>query len=99
MTPPEFLLVSLGTCAGYYASQYLLTRALSTDQLTIRVSAEKASQPARLASFVIEVEAPGVDPKHRDGLLRAVKTCLVHNTLSHPASIDLHVHTAAPVIA
>jgi hypothetical protein len=28
-----------------------------------------------------------------------VKTCLVHNTLSHPASIDLHVHTAAPVIA
>jgi len=22
MTPPEFLLVSLGTCAGYYAAQY-----------------------------------------------------------------------------
>jgi putative redox protein len=99
MSPPEFLLVSLGTCAGYYASQYLLTRALSTDQLTIRVSAEKAAQPARLASFVIEVEAPHVDPKHRDGLLRAVKTCLIHNTLSHPAAIDLHVHTAAPVIA
>jgi uncharacterized OsmC-like protein len=31
MSPPEFLLVSLGTCAGYYATQYLLTRALSTD--------------------------------------------------------------------
>jgi len=26
MTPPEFLLVSLGTCAGYYAAQYLKTR-------------------------------------------------------------------------
>jgi putative redox protein len=99
MTPPEFLLASLGTCAGYYASQYLLARALSTDQLTVHVSAEKAAQPARLASFVIEVEAPHVDPKHRDGLLRAVKTCLIHNTLSHPASIDLQVHTAAPVIA
>ena len=28
MTPPEFLLVSLGTCAGFYAAQYLKTRSL-----------------------------------------------------------------------
>ena len=99
MSPPEFLLVSLGTCAGYYATQYLLTRALKTDQLVIRVSAEKAAQPARLASFLIEVEAPHVDAKYRDGLMRAVKTCLIHNTLAHSAAIDLHVHTAAPVAA
>ena len=97
MTPPEFLLVSLGTCAGYYAAQYLLTRALNTDKLTVRVSAAKATQPARLASFVIEVEAPDVDAKYRDGLLRAVKSCLIHNTLSHTAAFDLHVHTNAPV--
>jgi putative redox protein len=99
MTPPEFLLVSLGTCAGYYAAQYLKTRALNADKLTVRVSAEKATQPARLASFVIEVEAPDVDAKYCDGLLRAVKTCLIHNTLSHTAAIDLHVHTASPVAA
>jgi putative redox protein len=98
MAPPEFLLVSLGTCAAHYATQYLRTRALSTDKITVRVSAEKAAQPARLASFVIEVEAPNVDAKHRDGLMRAVKSCLIHNTLSHPAAIDLHVHTAAPVL-
>jgi len=98
MTPPEFLLVSLGTCAGYYAAQYLKTRALDTDGLTVRVSAEKATQPARLASFVIEVEAPEVDAKYGDGLMRAVKTCLIHNTLSHTAAIDLRVHTATPVV-
>src|SRR6266702_1680698 len=28
MTPPEFLLVSLGTCAGYYAAQYLKLHSL-----------------------------------------------------------------------
>ena len=43
MTPPEFLLVSLGTCAAYYAAQYLRTRGLNTDQLIVRVSAEKAN--------------------------------------------------------
>jgi uncharacterized OsmC-like protein len=98
MTPPEFLLVSLATCAGYYATQYLQTRALSTEKLTVRVSAEKAAQPARLSSFIIEVEAPYVDAKYRDGLVRAVNTCLIHNTLSHAAAINLHVHTAAPVV-
>ncbi|HUJ21543.1 MAG TPA: OsmC family protein [Bryobacteraceae bacterium] len=99
MTPPEFLLVSLGTCAGYYAAEYLRTRGLSTHHLTVRVSAEKATVPARLASFVVEVEAPEVDAKHHDGLLRAVKACLIHNTLSHLPTIDLHVHTAVPVLA
>ena len=30
MTPPELLLASLGTCAGYYAAEYLRTRSLPT---------------------------------------------------------------------
>jgi len=97
MTPPELLLASLGTCAGFYAAQYLQTRGLSAQRVVVRVSAEKATQPARLASFVIEVEAPDVDPKHHDGLLRSVKACLIHNTLSSTPNIDLHVHTAIPV--
>ena len=97
MTPPELLLASLGTCAGYYAAQYLQTRGLSAQRVVIRVSAEKVTQPARLASFLIEVEAPDVDPKHHDGLLRSVKACLIHNTLSSTPNIDLHVHTAVPV--
>ena len=99
MTPPEFLLVSLGTCAAYYAVQYLRTRGLSADQLTVRVSAEKASQPARLASFVIDVEMPDLDSKHSDGLRRAVESCLIHNTLCHPPAIDLRVNASVPAFA
>src|SRR2546426_4194039 len=38
---PELLLASLGTCAGYYALQYLRTRLLPTDGLTVQISAEK----------------------------------------------------------
>lgn len=58
LTPPEFLLVSLGTCAGYYAAEYLKARHLPTEGLSVRVSAEKASGPARLASFRLEVNIP-----------------------------------------
>jgi uncharacterized OsmC-like protein len=43
MTPPEYLLVSLGTCAGFYAAQYLKARSLAHQDLEVKVSAEKAT--------------------------------------------------------
>jgi len=95
MTPPEFLLASLGTCAGFYAAQYLKTRSLPADGLRIKVTAEKATQPARLGHFQIEVTAPELDPRHQAGILRAVKACLVHNTLLHAPVIDVVLN--APV--
>jgi uncharacterized OsmC-like protein len=95
MSPPEFLLVSLGTCAGYYALQYLKTRSLPTEGLTVRVEATKALNPARLDSFRIEVQVPDLDERHREGVLRAVKSCLVHNTLLHAPRIETVIRTAA----
>jgi putative redox protein len=94
MTPPEFLLASLGTCAGFYAAQYLKTRSLSADGLEVTVAAEKAKQPARLGSFRISVFAPHVGSEHEAGILRAVKACLIHNTLLNAPQIETAVHTA-----
>ena len=93
MTPPEYLLVSLGTCAGFYAAHYLKTRSLPSQGLEIKVTAEKASQPARLGRLRIEVTAPGLDPHHEAGILRAVKACLIHNTLIHAPAIEIVVST------
>ena len=97
MTPPEFLLVSLGTCAGFYAAQYLKTRSLSADGLKIKVTAEKATQPARLGRFQIEVSTPELEAQHQAGVLRAVKACLIHNTLLNAPAIDIVLN--APVEA
>ena len=91
MSPPEFLLASLATCAAYYATQYLKTRGLPADDLKVQVSAEKALQPARLASFRIEVFAPGLEERHQAGILRAVRACLIHNTLLGGPSIEIAV--------
>jgi putative redox protein len=95
MTPPEFLLSSLATCAAYYAAQYLKTRQLPANDLKVRVSAEKAQQPARLAAFRIEVIAPGLDERHQAGILRAAKACLIHNTLLGQPAIDIVVNSPA----
>lgn len=95
MTPPELLLASLGTCAGFYAAQYLKTRSLPTEPLAVKVIAEKVPQPARVGRFRIEVTAPALDEQHRAGVLRAVKACLIHNTLLHPPEIELALNANA----
>jgi len=99
MTPPEFLLASLGTCAGFYAAQYLKARNLLADGLQVTVHADKLLQPARLGQFRIEVFVPGLDAHHEAGILRAVKACLIHNTLLHAPAIETVVHTTAEVHA
>ena len=98
MTPPELFLASLGTCAGFYAVQYLKKHNLSREGTLVRVSAEKAKAPARLDNFRIEVEVPeGLSDAHRIGVEKAVHHCLIHNTLLHPPKITVDV--MVPVLA
>ena len=94
-TPPEFLLISLGTCVGFYIVQYLNAHSLDCPELEINVAADKAKEPARLGSFRIEVIAPSVDPCHEAGVLRAVHKCLIHNTLLHPPQISIDIKERA----
>jgi uncharacterized OsmC-like protein len=90
LTPPEFLLAAIGSCMGYYALQYLRTRQLSTDGLTVKVEAGKAQQPARMDNFRIVIDVAGLDdPRHREGVVRAAKNCLIHNTLLHAPAMEV----------
>jgi uncharacterized OsmC-like protein len=99
MTPPEFLLASLGTCAAYYALQYLRSRSLPTEDLRVKVVAQKELQPARLARFRIDVQAPALDERHREGIKRAAEKCLIHNTLLHTPAIEVEVESLEPALA
>jgi uncharacterized OsmC-like protein len=99
MAPPEFLLASLGTCAAYYAAQYLRARSIPVEGLSVRVTAEKATAPARLGNFRIEVRAPELpEEKHRDGILRAVHSCLIHNTLLNAPAIETVIEAPVPAL-
>lgn len=91
MTPPELFLSALGACAAYYAEEYLRARGLPQDALELRLSALKGDKPARIVSLQISVIAPGLTPRHREGLLRAVDCCLLKNTLHVPPHIDVNV--------
>jgi uncharacterized OsmC-like protein len=96
MTPPELLLAALGTCAGFYAAQYLKKFNLSTEGIRVRVTAEKEKGPARVDNFRIEVEmAAELNDEHRAGVERSVHHCLIHNTLLNPPKIALEIKSTA----
>jgi putative redox protein len=99
MTPPEFLLASLGTCAGYYAVQYLKARHLPMRGLRIRTTAEKVEAP-RLDHIRIQLEYPdALDGRQRAGVLAAVHKCLIHNTLLNPPKITVDMQVPLPAAA
>ena len=92
MTPPELLLASLGSCAGFYAAQYLRKYKLATEGTRVRVTADKVKDPARMDNFRIEIETPiELTEQHRAGVERAVHHCLIHNTLLQPPQIRIEV--------
>jgi len=97
MTPPEFMLASLGSCAAFYAVQFLKTRNLADDGVEVSVTAEKLKSPGRLGNFKIHVEYPvELNQEHTEGLMRSVKHCLIHNTLLAPPQIDIELAVKEP---
>jgi putative redox protein len=97
MTPPELMLASLASCAGYYAAQYLRKQRLAKEGTRVRVTAEKAKDPPRLENFRIDVNTPvSLNAEQRKGLDEAVRHCLIHNTLLHPPRISLSINGPLP---
>lgn len=96
MTPPEFLLASLATCAGFYAAQYLNSRKLPSEGLKIRVTCDKVLGPARLDNFLVTIDCPAaLSDKDKEGVHRAAEKCLVKNTMLIPPSMTVVVATPA----
>jgi len=95
MTPPELLLASLGSCAAFYAMQFLRTRNLAETGVEVTVTAEKLKQPARVGNFRLHVACLiSLTQGQTEGLMRSVHHCLVHNTLLAPSEITIELTTS-----
>jgi putative redox protein len=99
MTPPELLLGSLGTCAEFYAVQYLRARKLDDRGVEVTVTAEKLTQPSRLGNFRVHVTCPAeLSADQTEGLQRSVHHCLIHNTLLSSPGIEIELTVGEPAL-
>ena len=95
MTPPELMLASLGSCAAYYAAEYLRTRDLAQTGVEVTVNAEKLLKPARLGNFCIQIATPvQLTAEQEESMMRCVRSCLIHNTLLSPPEIQIKIGAA-----
>ena len=99
MTPPELMLASLGSCAAFYAVQYLKARNLAETGVEVKVTADKLMQPSRLGNFKVNVICPvSLTEDQNAGIMRAVHRCLIHNTLLSPPEILIELTTSEMAI-
>lgn len=92
MTPPELFLARLGSCAAYYAAQFLLARKLADRGVEVSVTAEKLKDPVRLGKFHVEVRSPiALTHDQAVGMERSVHRCLIHQTLLGKPEIEISV--------
>lgn len=93
-SPFDLFLVSLGTCAGFFALRLCQQRQLPTDGLRLTMTSEKNPETKRLDSVGITIHLPADFPeKYRGAIIRATDQCAVKQALLQPPSIT--VDTAA----
>jgi len=98
-SPIELLGASLGTCVALYVQQFLHARELPYDGLRVEVEQQGATNPARIARFIVRVLLPTELPDHYAAMLeRVAQSCPAHNTLAHGAEVSVLIETPTPAV-
>jgi uncharacterized OsmC-like protein len=96
-SPPELLMVSLGSCIGAVLITYSQRHGVSYEGLTVGLDWEAAEHPYRMGRINIVAHMPGpLAPELQETLKRVAVQCLIHNTLQHAPQINLDLHVMEP---
>jgi uncharacterized OsmC-like protein len=96
-SPLELLGAALGSCVALYVQQFCHARELPYDGLRVEVEQHGATNPARIARFVVRVLLATELPEHYAAMLeRVAQSCPAHGTLAHGAEVSVLVETPTP---
>lgn len=89
-SPFDLFLMSLGTCAGFFALRFCQQRDLPTAGLRLTLDSERNAETKRLDRVEIRIHLPGDFPeKYRSAILRATDQCAVKKALLDPPEIEV----------
>jgi len=89
-SPFDLFLVSLGTCAGYFALRFCQERQIDTAGLKLSLETERDTERHRLARVRIVIGLPaGFPEKYRAAILRATDQCTVKRALLDPPTLEI----------
>jgi ribosomal protein S12 methylthiotransferase accessory factor len=89
-SPFDLFLVSIGTCAGFYALRFCQQRGLDTGGLSLRVTPHEDPMVRRVVRIEIAIALPILFPeRYREAIVRAVEQCTVKRHLLEPPRFDI----------
>jgi ribosomal protein S12 methylthiotransferase accessory factor len=88
--PYDLFVASLGTCAGIYALSFCRERNLSTEGLSIDLSAEKDVKSGLLSQIRMEIALPADFPeRYHKAICRTTGLCTVKRSLANPPTFNI----------
>lgn len=89
-SPFDLFIVSLGTCAGFYALRFCQQRELPTAGMELNLDIERNRESKRLDRVAITLRLPdGFPEKYRAAIMRATDQCAVKQALVDPPEITV----------
>ena len=89
-TPLDVFAMSLASCIGAMAVIFCKNSNMETAGITVKMTCDKLSNPARLTNFRATLDVPGGVPEtRREPLLRTARLCPVHATMKHAEGVEI----------
>lgn len=87
-SPFDFFLISIGSCAGFYALRFCQQRDLPTDQMAVSLDSTRNPETHRLERITISIQVPpGFPDKYRKAIIRSTNQCSVKKAILDPPEI------------
>jgi len=88
--PPDLFIVSLGSCLAAFVANYCNNVGLDSSNLTVKMTCDKAGEPARLQNIKASINIPNADiDKRRRAIMGVAEHCILHETLTSDPEIEV----------
>lgn len=89
-SPFDLFLVSIATCAGFYAASFCLARGIPTDALSLSLEPVRAPGSQRIETIRLRIGLPpGFPEKYERSVLRAIDQCAVKKHILDAPEFDI----------
>jgi len=93
-SPFDYFLISLASCAGFYALEFCQERKIPLEGLAVTMSTERGAVSKMIEKVTIDISLPpGFPPKYTGAIVRAVDLCTVKAHILKPPQFEI---TARP---
>ena len=95
-SPFDLFLVSIATCAGFFALAFCKERDIPTEKAGVVMRMEKNPESKMIGKISIEIQLPAEFPeRYKRAVIKAVDNCTVKAHLLKPPAIEIELKTPA----